>query len=227
MTTEQDVLVFQEETKEPEISASPAQSPASWHVLVVDDDAEVLQVTRLALKDFTFAGRKLSLHFASSAREAKVLLCSGIKFAVALIDVVMEDDAAGLKLVEWIRQEREENLIRLVLRTGQAGQAPESDVILKYDINDYREKSELTSQKFQTLMLCALRSYRDLQSLYRNAKSLEGILNATNQLFSQGSVERFTENALYQLSSLLSQNIAGKRYEINALAATLYHQPLN
>lgn len=227
MTTEQDVLVFQEETKEPEIIVPPGQSPSSWHVLVVDDDAEVLQVTRLALKDFTFAGRKLTLHFASSAREAKVLLCSGIKFAVALIDVVMEDDAAGLKLVEWIRQEREENLIRLILRTGQAGQAPESDVILKYDINDYREKSELTSQKFHTLMLCALRSYRDLQSLYRNAKSLEGILNATNQLFSQGSVERFTENALYQLSSLLSQNIAGKRYEINALAATLYDSPVN
>lgn len=156
MTTEQDVLVFQEETQGGEVITQPlGQSPSSWHVLVVDDDAEVLQVTKLALRNFTFAGRKLSLHFASSAREAKVLMCSGIRFAVALIDVVMEDDAAGLKLVEWIRQEREENLIRLILRTGHAGQILESEIILKYDINDYREKSELTSQKLHTLMLFA------------------------------------------------------------------------
>lgn len=222
MTEEQDVLVFQDESSPPESKASLGQAPSSWHVLVVDDDPEVLQVTRLALKDFTFAGRKLALHFATSAREAKVLLCSGIKFAVALIDVVMEDEAAGLKLVEWIRQEREENLIRLILRTGQAGQVPESEIIQKYDINDYREKNELTSQKFQTLMFSALRAYRDLQCLYRNAKSLEGILNASNQLFSQGSVEHFTENALYQLSSLLSQSISGWRFEVHALAATLY-----
>lgn len=221
MTTDQDVLVFQDETRGLETSPAPGLTLPGWHILIVDDDVEVHQVTKLALKDFSFSGRRLILHFVSTAREAKVLLCSGIKFSVALIDVVMEDDAAGLKLVEWIRQDREESQIRLILRTGQPGHAPESDVILKYDINDYREKSELTAQKLHTIMYSALRAYRDLQSLQRNAKSLEGILNAVNQLFSQGSVERFTQNALYQLSSLLSQNVAGKRYDISALAATL------
>ena len=65
--------------------------------------------------------------------------------AVALVDVVMESYDAGLKLVEHIRHRVGNSLIRIVIRTGQPGVAPERYVIDNYDIDDYKDKTELTA----------------------------------------------------------------------------------
>ncbi|MCH8532160.1 MAG: response regulator [Saccharospirillum sp.] len=140
----------------------------NWHVLVVDDEPEVHAVTRLALRRFQFENRNLTVHTASSAEEAMAIVEQlGDELALALIDVVMETDHAGLDLVKAIREEIGNHLTRLVLRTGQPGRAPESDVVRNYDVNDYKEKTELTAQKFQTMMYGGLRNYRDLLALKR------------------------------------------------------------
>lgn len=54
------------------------------------------------------------------------------------------------------------DLVRIILRTGQPGLALEEEVIVKYDINDYKTKTELTRQKLFTTIITALRAYRDL-----------------------------------------------------------------
>ncbi|MHA7879785.1 MAG: response regulator [Saccharospirillum sp.] len=141
----------------------------TWQVLVVDDEPEVHAVTRLALRRFQFENRGLTVHTASSAEEAlEIVRALGDELAMALIDVVMETDHAGLDLVRAIREEVGNHLTRLVLRTGQPGRAPEIDVVRNYDINDYKEKTELTAQKFQTMMYGGLRNYRDLVALKRD-----------------------------------------------------------
>ncbi|WP_028672161.1 response regulator [Saccharospirillum impatiens] len=135
-----------------------------WQVLVVDDEPEVHAVTRLALRRFTFEDRPLVVHTASSGHEALAIARElGEDLAMAIIDVVMETDRAGLDLVKAIREEVGNHLTRLVLRTGQPGSAPETDVVRDYDINDYKEKTELTAQKFHTMMYGGLRNYRDLR----------------------------------------------------------------
>jgi CheY-like chemotaxis protein len=112
-----------------------------WEILVVDDDQSIHDVTSLILRDFEFEGRPVNLTHGYSAKEAMTILQKNNNFAVLLLDVVMETDHAGLDLVGYIRNELKNQFLRIVLRTGQPGQAPELSVIVDYDINDYQVKS--------------------------------------------------------------------------------------
>ena len=136
-----------------------------WCVLMVDDDAEVHTVSRLALRGFEFQGRGLEMLSAISAQQARTIFESRDDIALALIDVVMETEHAGLDLVNYIRNTLGNHRTRLVLRTGQPGMAPEDRIIREYDVDDYKEKTELTIQKLRTLFYGKLRAYRDLCAL--------------------------------------------------------------
>ncbi|HAY11277.1 MAG TPA: response regulator receiver protein, partial [Thauera sp.] len=93
-----------------------------------------------------------------------------------LLDVVMESEHAGLHLVRRIRQELDNSETRIILRTGQPGQAPEIDTIRRYDINDYKTKSELTRTKLFTSLTAAIRSYAQLCQLDESRRGLEQIV---------------------------------------------------
>lgn len=136
--------------------------PDRFPVLVVDDDRSVLDVTRLVLSRFRFDDRGVDCLEAGSAAEAQIILQSRDDIAVILLDVVMEHDTAGLHLVEYIRNELGNRRIRIILRTGQAGFAPEYRVVQNYDINDYLAKSESTQERLFVSLTTALRGYRDI-----------------------------------------------------------------
>ena len=125
-----------------ESAPSNLQRQKPWCILLVDDDAEVHAVTRLALKGFEFQGCALELISAHSGQEGRAVFESRDDIAMAIIDVVMETDHAGLDLVHYVRNTLENQRTRLVMRTGQPGQAPEDRVIREYDIDDYKEKRE-------------------------------------------------------------------------------------
>jgi len=133
-----------------------------WCVLIVDDEPEVHAVTRLALRGFEFQQQKIELLSALSAAEAREIFNQRDDIALALVDVVMETEHAGLDLIRDIRDVRNNRKTRLVLRTGQAGQAPEDRVIHDYEIDDYKEKTELTTQKLRSLLYSSLPAYRDI-----------------------------------------------------------------
>jgi len=139
--------------------AEPCGELSPWKILIVDDDPHVHAVTELILRHITFRDRTLHIYNAQSAAEARELLHRESGFAFALIDVVMETPDAGLELVRHIRGERKDRAIRLVLRTGQPGYAPEQDVVLAYEIDDYKSKTELTAQKLFTSVIACLRAY--------------------------------------------------------------------
>ena len=123
------------ETQTTETSIPP------WRVLVVDDDQDIHHVTRLVLSNFEFEHRYVELTHVYSAQEAIELLEQDSTFAVALVDVVMETNHAGLMLIKHIREQIDNHDIRLILRTGQPGEAPEESIIRDYDINDYKNKN--------------------------------------------------------------------------------------
>ncbi|MEI7607035.1 MAG: response regulator, partial [Rhodospirillaceae bacterium] len=137
----------------------------AWLILVVDDEPDVHSMTALILSDLRYHSRPLKLLSAYSAAEAQQYLEHYPQIAVALVDVVMEDDHAGLDLVRCIRRELRNSEIRLVLRTGQPGQAPQRQVVLDYDINDYRSKAELTADDLVISIIAALRSYEHIVSI--------------------------------------------------------------
>ncbi|MBF0146188.1 MAG: DUF3369 domain-containing protein [Magnetococcales bacterium] len=182
----------------------PMRDHTSWTILVVDDDPDVLAITRISLKDFRFSGRGARLLFAQSAKEALEIYRNEPGIALALIDVVMETDDAGLKLVQTIREEFQDHTIRLIIRTGQPGHAPERYVIDNYDIDDYKEKTELTSIKLYTTVRSALKSYRDLQLIETSRKGLEMVLNAAPGMYLHplGETSNFFREALSQVVRL-------------------------
>ncbi len=192
------------------LKASPApceqaasRQPAPWRVLIVDDDEEVHTVTRLILAKTVFKQRAVELLSAYSAAGAQQMLQTESDIAVVLLDVVMETDDAGLLLVHTIRHDLDNTAVRIILRTGQPGQAPEEQVIIDYDINDYKAKSELTSQKLFTTVIAALRSYETIISLEKNRIGLEKIIDSSDSLFQISSMREFASGVLTQLSSFL------------------------
>ncbi|HIO81210.1 TPA: response regulator [Candidatus Poribacteria bacterium] len=188
---EDDELTFADEADQAQDAEYSRVPP--WKVLIVDDEEEVHSVTKLALNDFEFEGRKLDFMSAFSSIEAKKCVEENGDIALILLDVVMETDDAGLKFVENLRQgEQANSMIRIVLRTGQPGYAPEESVIMDYDINDYKAKTELTTQKLFTTVVAALRSYRDLQKLEEQRQEIEDIAVAAAR-FVPADILRFLQ----------------------------------
>ncbi|MBT3306180.1 MAG: DUF3369 domain-containing protein, partial [Alphaproteobacteria bacterium] len=195
-----DELSFADESDEVSNAASKKET---WKILIVDDEHSIHDVTKLALGGFEFADKELEFISAFSGEEAKTKILQHPDTAVVLLDVVMENDHAGLEVAKYIREEAKNPLVRIVLRTGQPGQAPERTVITDYDINDYKEKTELTMQKLFTLMYSSLRSYRDIIALESNKKGLEQIIQASSNIFELKSMGQFTTGVLNQLTALL------------------------
>ena len=176
----------------------------SWKILVVDDEADIRTLTRLNLKGFSFDGREIEFLEAASAYEARQILESHHDIAVALIDVVMETDDAGLKLVEYIRQTLNNAMMRLVIRTGQPGVAPERYVIDNFDIDDYKDKTELTATRLYTTVRSSIKAYRDLKTIDLNRVGLAQVLAAAPELYriSTSSLNAFFEGVLTQIVGL-------------------------
>jgi response regulator RpfG family c-di-GMP phosphodiesterase len=180
-----------------------------WRVLIVDDDVDVHAVTRLALRNVTFKGRELELFSAHSGQEGFEMLRDISDIALVLLDVVMETDDAGLLLAKRIRGELANEIVRVVLRTGQPGQAPEQRVIIEYDINDYKAKTELTTQKLFTTVIASLRAYETLLMLERSRAGLGKILEGATNLYKIHSLREFASGVLNQVSAVLDVGADG------------------
>lgn len=205
---------------EPTDAGPPSQQDLAYKILIVDDDEEIHVITRMALSEFRLEGRPLAFESAYSGDEAMRKLRDEPDFALVLLDVVMETDHAGLDVARWIREELGNRLIRIVLRTGQPGQAPEEDIIARYEIDDYKEKTELTYRKLVTLMYSSLRSYRELRRLERNREALERIIKASAELFSASSLRELSQGILQQLVALLTHAESAAYCNLNGLTAS-------
>ncbi|MGZ5198143.1 MAG: HD domain-containing phosphohydrolase [Telluria sp.] len=188
--------------------AAPKLAP--WKVLLVDDEPDIHDITKLTLSRFRLDGRALTFLHAYSGEEAKAVLARENDIALVFLDVVMEREDSGLEVARWLRQDLDNQFTRIVLRTGQPGQAPEEKVIVDYDINDYKEKTELDRTKLFTTTFAALRAYRDImkveearriQHSYR--EGLERVIEASTHIFRQRNLKDFASGLLQQVVALL------------------------
>ncbi|MES2300158.1 MAG: HD domain-containing phosphohydrolase [Pseudomonadota bacterium] len=177
---------------------------AKWKVLIVDDDRDVHSVTKIIFKDFSFDGMGIELIHAYSGAEACALLRRNPDTAAMLLDVVMETNDAGLVAVKYIREELKNKMVRIILRTGQPGHAPEALVVVNYDINDYKNKTDLTPRSLFTSMMSALRSFRDLQTIDTSRRGLTKLLDAATNM-DYRSRNLFASALLAQLGLLIEQ----------------------
>ena len=198
--TDNDEILFKDEVQ-PVASVSEAQE--GWKILIVDDEADVHSVTVYMLAGQEYRGRKFNFLHAYSGEEAKVVLMEHPDVAVILLDVVMETDDSGLRLVKYIRDELCNYEVRIILRTGQPGKAPAAQVILDYDIDDYKEKTELTLEKMLVTLISALRSYSFITTIENNRKGLRRIIEASSDIFERQSLQKLGCGVLSQLTSIL------------------------
>lgn len=136
-----------------------------WNILIVDDEQDVHDATIFALRNSVMLNKPLKFYHAFTAAEATEKLSSIKDVAVILLDVVMETEQAGLDLIKVIRKELVLTGVRIILRTGQPGYAPEISTIEDYDINDYKTKGELTKIKLFTSVLTGVKAYKQFQEL--------------------------------------------------------------
>ncbi len=190
-------------------ATAPVEVGPRWKIAVIDDEPAVHDGTRFALADYKLNGQGINIVSAYSAAEGRELMRANPDIAVVLLDVIMESDTAGLELVEFIRKELKNDTVRIILRTGQPGQAPERRVIVDYDINDYKAKTELTADKLFTALTASLRSYQQLQRMVETRRGLEIIIEAAGTLFDFKSMQRLAEGVLTQIASLLNVSCAG------------------
>lgn len=216
------------------------QNVQPWKILVVDDEIGLHDVTRLVLRRMRYAGNSVELISAYSAKEAEEIIKVTPDIAVAIVDVVMENDQAGLDLVKMIRDQYRMNKMRIILRTGNPGLAPQREVIQHFEIDDYRDKTELTADRLFTAVYTALRAFNTLKTIEKTSHGLEQIIRTTGTPL-QGEQDNFTllaallrnlqEVHVITDSPLLFKNVMGI-YSIStepsiAMATGIYADLLN
>ncbi len=201
-----DDLVFLEEHPTAPAAAGPRNV---WRVMIIDDDEDVHSTTTFALGNLDMQHRPLEFVHAYSAGQAREMLKHEQEIAVILLDVVMEQDDAGLHLVRYIRETLKLSDVRIILRTGQPGYAPEIDAIRDFDINDYKTKSELTRIKLFTTVTAAIRSYEQIRKINDSRRGLSQIVHASTQLMTLHGVQNFAAGVLAQIADLLGQDACG------------------
>ena len=189
-------------------SADPQEGPEGyrrkpWKVLIADDEAIVHEITRQVLRNLRYEGRSVEFLSAYSGAETKKIVEEQDDIAVIILDVVMETETAGLDTAEYIRKTLKNDYVRIILRTGQPGTAPERKIILEYDINDYKDKTELTAKKLFSAIVTAIRDYNLISRLNRCLLGIETVVSALRDLLKIRTYESFAEGIMIQVLSLL------------------------
>ena len=228
MNDNDEILFKEEDALQAPASAGAERSKAGpWKILIVDDEADVHNVTAFMLAGQTFQGRGLSFLHAYSGEEARGILAAEKDIAIILLDVVMESDDSGLKLVRYIREDLRNLASRIILRTGQPGKAPAARVILEYDIDDYKEKTELTLEKMLVTIISALRSYAFIGTIEDNRQGLKRIIEASSDIFERQSLQKLGSGVLAQLTAILQLKKDALYIHSSGLAASgIKNQPM-
>ncbi|WP_289240147.1 GGDEF/EAL domain-containing response regulator [Pseudomonas sp. FEMGT703P] len=184
-------------------------SQSVWRVLAVDDDADFQRATAFALSELELLGGRIELIQAFSCREASMLLAKHHDIALVLLDVVMETEDAGLRLIKALREVIGNRETRVVMLTGEPGLAPAHEVMRDYDINDYWTKSELSAERLLTVLTAAVRGYAQLKAVASARRGLQMIVESSNALFCSKSTRELSAKILSEITSLLDLQTEG------------------
>jgi len=191
-----------------------------WNIMIVDDDSMVHTATKKVLRTFNFEDKGLKIISAFTKDEAKKMIQQNPDTAVILLDAMMDGEKAGLEIASYIRNDLKNTYVRIILRTGQPNDVPEEIVMREYDINDYKEKSELTANKLCTALFASLRSYRDIMLIDTNKRALEMILHSSSTLLEENSLVKLTNRVLDEILAILALNPIKVRCNTSGFIAT-------
>ncbi|SEA72459.1 GGDEF/EAL domain-containing response regulator [Marinobacterium iners] len=193
---------------EPSTVSQEAYRP--WKVLSVEDDPVYQASLVHALSCIRVAGRPLEVICTQSALDAARVLPEHADIALILLDVVMESDDAGLRLVSTIRDVIGNNQVRIVLLTGQPGMTPpRQDLLEHFEIDDYWCKSELTHEHLLSVITGNLRVWERTAQLEKARQGLQLIVDASQALSKRRDLDSYTQTVLSSLLKLLNIDTGG------------------
>ena len=175
----------------------------SCKVLSVEDDADYQMALMNSLSGLNYDDKDVEFLTVSSASEAAVVIAENPDISVIFLDVVMESDRAGLGLIGTIREVIGNNLVRIVLLTGQPGIMPPESIIKEYDIDDYWNKAELTQAHLQTIVLSNIRTWEHLLAMQEARHSMQLLLFSSQRLSSKKDMLEYTHSILEEINHLL------------------------
>lgn len=194
------------------------QDENHWKILIIDDDNFVHIMIKEILKDFKFEDKPLIILSAHSSIKALDILNKNDDIALVLLDIFIEEENTGLKLSRYIREIIENKATRIVLMTSKESQKLEEEAILNYDINGYEEKIQLLTNKLRTVVVAALRAYKDIMYINNNKRIMEEVVASSSNLFEKVSIQDFIKTAFCSINSLI--NLCRKDKECNANGLT-------
>lgn len=156
LANDDDLITVIEDADEMPDDGLDGQPQAAWRILIADDDRSVHEATIAALSGQQVHDRPLSFIHAYSAAETLSLLASNDAVHLVLLDVVMETPDAGLRAVTDIRERLGLHDLKIIIRTGQPGHAPEHEIRREYAIDGYAKKAELTRSLLRDVIASAL-----------------------------------------------------------------------
>ncbi len=185
----------------------------------MDDDPGIHHITTLVLQELVFKDKKMEFVSAYSAKEAIETLTADPHFAIVLLDIGMETSDAGLEVARFIRQQLQDDLIRIIIRTGQPGDVPEREIIDRYDINDYKSKTDLTIERLFTTIRTALSQYEQINELSQLNEALEIRIAEALQKQQQQQDALFIHNRSIQMGEMLNMLAHQWRQPLSSIAA--------
>lgn len=196
-----DLFVFKDDDTG-KVSRGPAEAGGAWKVLSVEDDADYQASIVYSLRGLSVLGRPVELLTSRSAADAAFQLAQHPDIGLILLDVVMEEDDAGLRFVETVRNTLGNQNVRIVLLTGQPGLAPRGRVIEEYDINEYWNKSEL-HDRLPSIVTTNLRAWRTLTELEQAHLGLQMVVEASQHIADRYDLQHFADTVLQEIAQVI------------------------
>ena len=185
-----------------EETAGPFQK--NWVVLSVEDNQPYQDVLESVLQEVVFEGRKIEILRASSAASAATILSKRQDISVILLDIVMETDDAGFYLIDTIRNVIGDELIRIVVLTGQPGVKPHDKAINEYNISEYWNKTDLSADKLKSVVVSNLRTWQLSQELKIARRGLQMIVDASRSLTARQDTSEFAHTVLEEIARVIN-----------------------
>ena len=185
-----------------EDTAGPSQK--NWVVLSVEDNQPYQDVLESALQEVAFEGRKIELLRASSAASAATILSKRQDISLILLDIVMETDDAGFYLIDTIRNVIGDELVRIVVLTGQPGVKPHDKAINEYNISEYWNKTDLSADKLKSVVVSNLRTWEISQELQIARRGLQMIVDASRSLTARQDTSEFAHTVLEEIARVIN-----------------------
>lgn len=185
-----------------EDAAGPSQK--NWVVLSVEDNQPYQDVLESALQEVAFEGRKIELLRASSAASAATILSKRQDISLILLDIVMETDDAGFYLIDTIRNVIGDELVRIVVLTGQPGVKPHDKAINEYNISEYWNKTDLSADKLKSVVVSNLRTWQISQQLQIARRGLQMIVDASRSLTARQDTAEFAHTVLEEIARVIN-----------------------